>query len=156
MKPKFVFRIYAMYSLIAAILYCFAVGVFFIRAVYADLWWLYVGNILFVIALLFGTVRVHQKLNDTPAILTMIFRGHKMILSSIAMLLPVIIVMFFVLQNANAQNSPANSKGLAFMLAINAIMVNFFAGSTGIIFGAVATDRSVKKKDEKANVVIVK
>jgi predicted ABC-type exoprotein transport system permease subunit len=142
-------RQYLPYAIAAAVVYCIPVILYLQRANFTQAWLLYLGNFLFLLAIIFFLFSFNRKRKENAATTSMVAAGHITVVAGIvlACLLSFILLLLFVpgylhsgttekvLSQAPANTVRDKTEGLSFMLFANAIIGNLCVGSaSSIIF----------------------
>jgi cytochrome bd-type quinol oxidase subunit 2 len=157
---------YFTFGILAAILFCVPMIIFISSAKYSSTWWLYVGNVLFLLAIILFMIYFNKKKGEDASTQTMVAAGHittvlGIIISIIVAIIAVVTFMpdIFssgqsdtVLENAPSQTGTGKTHGMVFMLFMNTIIGNLVAGS----FPSIILSYTAKKdqtKDRKSEVL---
>ncbi len=154
--PKINFPTYLIFALAAALVYCIPVFIFIQLANFTQTVLLYLGNFLLMGVITLFLFYVSRKKDDNSSALTLMMGGEITVLLSIvlACLLSLILLLILVpglfhsgdagkfLSNAPATTIQGNTNGLAFMVFLNAVIGNLFAGS----FVSIILPFSLKKE----------
>lgn len=157
---------YIKWGIISAIAFCIPMIIFVSSAKFSNTWWLYVGNVLFLICIASFMLSFNKKKGEDPSSQTMVAAGHITTVAGIIISLIVAIialVMFFpdifssgqsdtVLENAPSQTGTGKTHGLVFMLFMNTIIGNLVAGSVPSILLSYTAKRN-QTKDRKSEVL---
>lgn len=140
---------YLTYGLLGAVVYCIPVTVFLSDPEYAQGWLLYLGNLLFLFAIVAFVYNFNKKRSENAGTLVMLTAGHIATLMGIiascilSFLLLVILVPDYlhtgppvsVVPGMPAHQVYDTTRGLSFMVFATAIIGNLSAGSfVSIIF----------------------
>ncbi len=160
---------YFLYGLMAAILYMIPVIYFLSKNLYSNLYFLYIGNALFMGVIFFHAYKLVFRPYESERSISMVIAGT---LSSIAgVFFSVIFVLiamlcFFpdlfsytasnnILGNAPVQNHHNYPTGLLFMLMINVTLCNFGCGSFASLltaYGGKQNQKGDKPADLSKNI----
>lgn len=157
---------YLIFGILSAILFCIPMIIFVSSAKFSSTYWLYVGNVLFLLSIIFFMLSFSKKKGEDASTQTMVAAGHittavGIIISIIAAVVALLIFVpdIFnsgqsdsVLQNAPSQTGTGKTHGLVFMLFMNTIIGNLVAGS----FPSIILSYTAKKdqtKDRKSEVL---
>ncbi len=157
---------YLMFGMLAAILFCIPMLIFISSAKFINTWWLYVGNVLFLLGIVFFMLSFNKKKGEDPSTQTMIAAGHITTIVGIilSIIVAVIALLMFVpdilssgqsdtvLENAPSTTGTGKTHGLVFMLFLNTIIGNFVAGSVPSIVLSYTAKRD-QTKDRKSEVL---
>lgn len=157
---------YLIYGMLSAILFCVPMIIFLSAAKYSAVWWLYVGNVLFLLSIIFFMIRFNKKKGEDASTQTMIAAGHITTVTGIIISIIVAIISLFifvpdlfnsdaadrVLQNAPAGTGTGKTHGMIFMLFMNAVIGNLVAGSVPSIILSYTAKRD-QTKDRKSEVL---
>jgi len=166
MFKKEYFSYYLTYGILAAILFCIPMIIFISSANFSSTWWLYVGNILFLLAIVFFMLKFSRRKGEDPSTQTMVAAGHITTITGIVISLIVAIIALFifvpdlfasgqsdtVLENAPSQTGTGKTHGLVFILLMNTIIGNLVAGSFPSIILPYTSKRD-QTKDRKSEVL---
>jgi hypothetical protein len=147
------------YSLWAAILYAVTASVFLFNNAYANMWLLYVGNILFSGAVLWGVIRVNHRVNDSGSIQSLFMVGMKitlyaLLIASVLCLLMMITKTTLFANGTQVTDSPtqagSDTRGdMVINLFISAVFVNAILGSLASLIGSSVAKRNQKTTEGK-------
>lgn len=157
---------YLMYGFLAALLFCVPMFIFVSSAKFSNTWWLYVGNVLFLLGIVFFMLRFNKKKGEDTSTQTMVAAGHittaiGIIISIIAAIIALLIFVpdLFnsgqsdkVLENAPAATGTDKTHGMIFMMFMNAVIGNLVAGSVPSILLSY-TAKKDQTKDRKSEVL---
>lgn len=140
---------YLIYGLLGAVVYCIPVTVFLSNPDFSQGWLLYLGNLLFLFAIVAFLYAFNRKRSENAATLAMLTAGHIATLIGIviscllAFILLVIMVPGYlgpgeaekVLTGEPANTTDDKTRGLSFMVFATAIIGNLSTGSfVSIVF----------------------
>lgn len=133
-----------------AIAYCIP-GLFFFRThTLVDSWILYIGNILFIIALSIATFIIHKRLHDETKMGKMIAIGMKLTIVSALFNSPLILAMYYWFRYNTNVVSINNKYGMLYELMLSAVVVNILLGFIAVILVAIIYNqipKNVKGED---------
>lgn len=157
---------YLTFSILAAIAFCIPMIIFVSSDNFRSAWWLYVGNILFLLSIVFFMLSFNRKKGEDASTQTMVAAGH--ITTALGIIISLIVavaaLLIFVpdifnsgqsdavLENAPSQTGNGKTHGLVLMLFMNTIVGNLVAGS----FPSIILSYTAKKdqtKDRKSEVL---
>ena len=153
------FKIYLIFAVAAALLYCLPVYFFILAADYTRSWLLYLGNFLFMIVTGVFLFYISRYRQSNPGMMGFIILGEKQVLRSTALALCFSFILLIILVPGFFEkgpagriivNQPANtihdkSNGLIFMVIVNAAIPNFITGS----FASEILSASLNNKAQK-------
>ncbi len=157
---------YFTFGTLGAVLFCIPMIIFISSAKFSNTWWLYVGNVLFLLAIVFFLLTFNKKKNENASTQTMVAAGHITTIVGIiiSLIVAVIALLIFVpdifnsgesdtvLANAPASTGTGETHGLILMVFMNTIIGNLVAGSfTSIILSYTA--KKDQTKDRKSEVL---
>jgi len=150
---------YIKWGIIAAIVFCIPMIMFVKSAEFSSTYLLYIGNVLFLVAIAIYMLSFNKKKGENASTQTMNAAGHiatffGIIISCIvaAIVLSVFMPGETILQDAPAQTGNGDTHGLVFMVFMNAIIGNLVGGSfVSIILPYTA--RKNQTKDKKSEVL---
>lgn len=156
-------KVYILFGLMAAIVYCIPAFVFIQKAIYTESWVLYVGNFLFMIVIGYFLFYVSRLKDNNSSTLSLIAAGEKtVIIGIIAASLLSFVLLLILVHGFLGSGTPGKvmtdkaytaikdrTNGLDFMLIMNSIIGNFVTGS----FVSVILSASLKgnQKTEKGS-----
>lgn len=157
---------YIKWGIISAIAFCIPMVYFIYSAQYSETWWLYVGNVLFLIVIAAYMLQWNKSKGENASTQTMMAAGHiaTVIGIVISCIVAVIVLTIFipdifsggkadtVLEDAPSQTGTGKTNGLVFILFMNAIIGNVCGGS----FSSILIPYSARKnqtKDRKSSVL---
>ncbi|MEJ7680021.1 MAG: hypothetical protein WKG06_19615 [Segetibacter sp.] len=157
---------YLMYGTLAAILFCIPMIIFVSSAKFSNTWWLYVGNVLFLLGIVFFMLAFNKRKGEDTSTQTMVAAGHitTVVGIIISIIVAVIALLMFVpdifnsgqsdtvLENAPSGTGTGKTHGLVFMMFMNAIIGNLVAGSVPSILLSYTAKRD-QTKDRKSEVL---
>lgn len=157
---------YLKFGALAAFLFCVPMVIFVASAKFANTYLLYVGNVLFLLSIVFFMLSFNKKKGEDTSTQTMIAAGHITTLTGIifSVLVSIIAIIVFlpdvfglsgtdrVLQNAPASTGTGDTHGMVFMLFMNSILGNLVAGSVPSILLSYTAKRD-QTKDRKSEVL---
>jgi hypothetical protein len=143
------------YALLAAVLYIIPVLYFIMEDNYVDAYWLYIGNVLFAVGILFGVRAYNKRRDENSLIMSMLMAGIKASLMGIAVVFLLILLILFIdiphlFHHAGAAKEmtegPVNivkdsTRGLKFMLFLNDVIGNIMAGAFVSLFYSISAKR---------------
>jgi len=143
MFKKYKLTNYIKYSIISAVLFCITVAIFVSCKNYASTWWLYVGNALFMLGVIYFIFSFNKTKNEDATTSSMIVGGHIITVMGIVIscIVSYILLIVFVpgifasgetsttVANAPAAIDTGKTDGLVFMVFMNAIVGNVATGS---------------------------
>jgi len=130
------------YILICSAAYCLPVAILFALGRFSGLFWLYIGNMIFLFLMMFFVAISNWQTGAATDVLGMISSGMKMALKSIVLSCLICATLVFVFREKWLAQTPANTSGFVNMLFLNAIVVNLFAAAFGVLMGAMAAGRN--------------
>jgi hypothetical protein len=149
MNKPFIIKPYLFYGLLGAVVYCIPVVVFLSDPEFRHAWLLYLGNLLFIFAIVAFLFQFNKKRSENAGTLAMLAAGHIATVAGVVIscLLAFLLLVFMVpgyLEPGTTEKvltgQPANTvydktRGLSFMVFATAIIGNVSAGSfVSIIF----------------------
>lgn len=157
---------YLMYGIIAALLFCVPMIIFISSAQFSKTYWLYVGNFLFLLSIVFFMLSFNKKKGEDTSTQTMVAAGHITTITGIiiSLIVAIIALVIFipdifnsgqsdtVLENAPSNTGTGKTHGLVFMLFLNTIIGNLVAGSVPSILLSYTAKRD-QTKDRKSEVL---
>ena len=157
---------YLVYGILSAILFCVPMIIFVSSAKFSNTWWLYVGNVLFLLSIVFFMLSFNKKKGEDTSTQTMVAAGHitTVVGIIICIIVAVIALLMFVpdifssgpsdtvLENAPSTTGTGKTHGLVFMLFLNTIIGNLVAGSVPSIILSYTAKRD-QTKDRKSEVL---
>lgn len=157
---------YVMYGILSAILFCIPMLIFLSSAKFSTTWWLYVGNVLFLLSIIFFMIMFNKKKGEDASTQTMVAAGHitTVVGIIISIIVAVIALLIFVpdlfgsgqsdtvLENAPSGTGTGKTHGMIFMLFMNAVIGNLVAGSVPSIILSYTAKRD-QTKDRKSEVL---
>lgn len=157
---------YIKYGVAAAILYCITVIIFLKSADFTSTWWLFVGNALFLCAIVAHVLAFNRLRNENDSTQNLVAAGHIATVVGIILSCIITAILLFsfvpdifsagksdtVLENAPAQTGSGKTNGLIFILAMNTIIGNFCGGSVASIIVPFTAIRN-QMKDRKSKVL---
>jgi uncharacterized membrane protein HdeD (DUF308 family) len=143
MFKKYKLTDYIKYSVISALLFCITVVIFIKSEKYSATWWLYVGNVLFMLGVIYFIFSFNKKKREDASTSSMIIGGHIVTVLGIILscIFSYVLIMFMIpglfgsgetnttVINAPAQLDTGKTDGLIFMIFMNAIVGNVATGS---------------------------
>jgi len=148
-KPMTLKAFYIRYSLWAAILNTLSIIVFLFIRDYANVWVLFVGNILFSAAVLISVFRANHRVHDTASVRSLFMIGIKVtiygiLLATVLCLLLLLINSFFTGLNSRDLPPQSGRGDVFFTILSNTIAVNAVLGALAAMIGG-----SVVKRNQK-------
>ena len=157
---------YIRYGLLAAIVFCVPMVIFLSSSKFSNIWWLYVGNVLFLLSIVFFMLSFNKKKGEDTSTQTMVAAGHITTITGIIISLIVAIIALFifvpdlfnagqsntVLEDAPSQTGTGKTHGMIFILFMNTIIANLVAGSVPSIILSYTAKRD-QTKDKKSEVL---
>lgn len=157
---------YLKYGILAALLFCVPMIIFISSAKFSNTWWLYIGNVLFLLSIVFFMLTFNKRKGEDTSTQTMVAAGHMTTITGIIMsvIVAVIALIIFVpdlfssgqsdtvLENAPSTTGTGKTHGMIFMLFMNAIIGNLVAGSVPSILLSYTAKRD-QTKDRKSEVL---
>jgi hypothetical protein len=154
---------YLIYGSLAAFGYLVGAAVFIIHNNFEYAWWLYVGNVLFMFFIFLYARALTVKKEDRMSAMTMLMAGHAATVTGIVIACVLSLLALFVVEPGIITSAPATplaeapaqvtpDKGgtsIAFMIFINATVVNFCIGSFISLISSYAIKRN-QTKDKPA------
>ncbi|MBV9988384.1 MAG: hypothetical protein JO301_11955 [Chitinophagaceae bacterium] len=154
---------YLTYGALAALGYLAGALVFIIHNNFDYTWWLYVGNVLFMFFIFLYARALTVKKEDKLSAMTMLMAGHSATITGIVLACVLTLISLFVIQPGIVTSAPAQplaeapaqvvpdkgGTGIAFMIFINATIVNFCIGSFISLISSYAIKRN-QTKDKPA------
>jgi hypothetical protein len=164
-KKEYLFS-YIKWGLISAIAFCIPAIIFIKSADYRSAWLLYLGNVLFLVAIAFYMLVFNKGQRENASTQTMMATGHIATIVGIIIscIVAVIALVIFIpdvfgsgisnkaMEDAPAQTGTGNTHGLVFFVFMNATIGNFCGGS----FSSILIPYSARKnqtKDKRSEVV---
>jgi len=164
-KKEYLFS-YIKWGILAAIAFCIPMILFIKSDDYTATWWLYLGNVLFLVISAIHMLVFNKNQNENASTQTMMAAGHITTLMGIVIscIVAVIALMIFipdifnsgisakVMEDAPSQTGTGKTHGLVLFVFMNAIIGNFCGGS----FSSILIPYSARKnqtKDKKSEVV---
>lgn len=152
-----------LFGAIAAVAYSIPMTYFIYSSHFADSWWLYVGNILFMIVVGLFLGVVSRRRHNNPNTSLIMLEGHVVTAIGIitSCIIAFILLMIFVphlfgsgpagrvLEQSPAQAQNGKTDGLVLLLFMNAIVGNVAAGS----FISVMLPYTMKRNQTKESVI---
>ncbi len=125
-------------GIVAAIAYCTALLFFFNNEIATNSWVLYLGNFAFTTVVVIAATIINKQLHDEMSITKMVTVGIKLSFASIAIAIPFMVALFYLLGNHMIPSSTANNTALAtlLMLFMNIVIVNLIMSSLAIFLAA--------------------
>ncbi|GAC1380838.1 MAG: hypothetical protein NVSMB45_04660 [Ginsengibacter sp.] len=134
---------YLVFSVIAAVLYCIAAGVFIAQDSFASSWVLFIGNVLFAIVIAVFILTYNRRYGMNAKAQVMVFAGHITAVMGILLSCTLILILFAILtphiyqvaannQDALEKAPPTlqgNGHGLMLVLFMSAVVGNIAASS---------------------------
>lgn len=157
---------YLTYGVLAAILFSIPMIIFLSSAKFSSTWWLYIGNVLFLLSIVFFMLSFNKKKGEDPSTQTMVAAGHMTTITGIiiSIIIAVIALLIFVpdifssgqsdsvLENAPSTTGTGKTHGMIFMIFMNAVIGNLVAGSVPSILLSYTAKRD-QTKDRKSEVL---
>jgi hypothetical protein len=164
-KKEYLFS-YIKWGVISAIAFCIPMIIFINSADYSATWWLFAGNVLFLVAIAFYMIEFNKSKGENASTQTMVAAGHVativgIVISCIVALiaLPIFIPDIFgsgisdkAMEDAPSQTGTGKTHGLVFFVFMNAIIGNVSGGSFSSII-VPYTARKNQTKDKKSEVL---
>ncbi|HEX8357324.1 MAG TPA: hypothetical protein VF610_07940 [Segetibacter sp.] len=157
---------YIKWGIISAISFCIPMIIFIASADYAATWWLFAGNVLFLVAISLYMITFNKNNGGNVSTQTMVAAGH--IATGIGILLSCIVaaITLFVLipdifsqgisdkamEGAPSETGTGKTHGMVFFVFMNAIIGNVSGGSFSSILIPYSAKRN-QTKDKKSPVV---
>jgi hypothetical protein len=152
-----------LFGALAAVAYCIPMIYFVQSGVFADSWWLYVGNFLFMIVVAIFLIADNRKKRENVNTSLSVLSGH--VVAVIGIILSCIVAFIVlnvfvpnllgsgeadkVLEQAPSQAQNGRTDGLALLLFMNAIIGNISAGS----FVSIILPYTMKRNQTKETVI---
>ncbi len=157
---------YLKWGIIAAITFCVPMILFVKSADYNSTWWLYVGNIFFLVVIAAFMLAFNKDQKENASTQTMIAAGHIATIVGIvtSCIVAIIALVIFIpdlfssgtsdsaMGDAPAQIGTGKTHGLIFFVFMNAIIGNLCGGSFSSILIPYAA-RKNQTKDKRSEVV---
>lgn len=164
-KKEYLFS-YIKWGVISAIAFCIPMIIFISSADYSATWWLFAGNVLFLVTIAWYMIEFNKSKGENASTQTMVSAGHiatilGIVISCIVALiaLPIFIPDIFssgisdkALEDAPSQSGTGKTHGLVFFVFMNAIVGNVSGGSFSSII-VPYTARKNQTKDKKSEVL---
>jgi hypothetical protein len=148
---------YIRYSWWAAILFALSVAIFLLFRNYANIWILYIGNMLFGAVVYVGVLRANHRMHDTGSLKSLFMTGIKLTFFALLIATALSLVLFGInamMANFSAQDSPAQSGSdtqtdVIFTLLSHTLAGNAFMGVLASVLVSVVAKRNQKTEQGK-------
>ena len=137
MLKNYPLKSFVKYSLLAAILYLIPATIFILHTKFSGIWLLYLGNMLFLIAMFGFMITYRPPTDKNTSKMYMLGSGHIVMAMGVIISLILVTIIVLVLKPAfypesvvrNITDAPPSTNGLTFSLYMDAIFGNVSAGS---------------------------
>ncbi len=165
MFTKKYLKTYFTYGLLAAILFCATEFIFLKTSNFSEIWWLFVGNGLFMCAIAFQIIALSNRKTQTDSTQNIVLIGFLTTITGIlfSVIITTLLLFYYVpdifhngksetlLENAPATMGSGKTDGLVFTIFISTLIGNFCGGSLAYILLPFTFIRE-KAKDSKSKV----
>ena len=153
-KPMTLKAFYIRESLWAAILNTLSIMVYLFIRNYANVWVLFVGNILFSAVILISVFRSNHRVHDTASVRSLFLTGLKVtiygiLLATVLCLLLLLINSFFTGLNSKDLPPQSGRGDIFFTILSNTIAVNAVLGALAAVIGSSVVKRNQKTGEGK-------
>lgn len=126
---------YLVYGLLGAIVYCIPVAVFLSDPGFRNAWLLYLGNLLFLFAIVAFLFRFNKKRSENASSLVMLAAGHIATAAGIIISCILAFLLLVILVHGADDVLSDKTRGINFMVFATAIIGNLSTGSfVSIVF----------------------
>ncbi len=147
MFTKQYLKTYFTYGLLAAIFFCATEFIFLQTSNFSEIWWLFVGNGLFMCAIAFQIIALGNRKAQTDSTQNIVLIGFLTTIAGIlfSVIITTLLLFYYVpdifhngksetlLENAPAIMGSGKTDGLAFTILVSTVIGNFCGGSIAYI-----------------------
>ena len=158
---------YIKWGAISAAAFCIPMIIFVKSADYGATWWLFVGNVLFLVAIAMYMIEFNKSKGENASTQTMVAAGHTATIVGIIIscIVAAIALALFIpdifssgisdkaLEDAPSQTGTGKTHGLVFFVFMNAVIGNVCGGSFAsiIVPYTAKKNQTIDKKSEVLN-----